>query len=117
MIGFPGRIFDGEGHPLDGLSDDLTQDRLDASQHRSAVQSGKNDNGMMRPVAVIWLLNDAAAFKDVPPGILSASVEAAMNGQAILILSRLPDVGVEFRDGLIEALDLAEAPDDVAGYA
>ena len=115
MIGFPGRLFDGEGGPVDGLADDLTQDRLDASQFRAAVQKGEGGEGM-RPVAVIWMMDDTASFKDIPPGILSASIEAAMNGHAILVLARLPEVGAEIRDGLLEALELAQAPDDKAGH-
>ena len=114
MIGFPGRLFDGEGSPLDGLANDLTHDQIDPSSHRSAVQKGE---GGMGPIAVIWLMNDTAAFKDIPPGILSASIEAAMNGRAILVLARLPEVGAEIRDGLLEALELAQAPDDKAGHA
>lgn len=77
---------------------------------------GEDTEGV-RPVAVIWLLDDMAAFKDVPPAILSASIEADMNGQAILVLARLPEVGAEIRDGLLEAIELTQAPNDVVGHS
>ena len=113
MSTFPGSIFDGEGRPLDNRASDLTQQEIDASVHRSAVQTGED----LVSIALIWLLNDDASFAAIPPGIVTAAIETALKGQAILILSRRSEVGAEVRDGLLDALELAQVPDEMAGRA
>lgn len=119
MSTFPGAIFDGEGRPLDNRTSDLSQQELDASVHRSAVQTGKGvlSREGLASIALIWLLNDDASFAAIPPGIVTATIETVLKGQGILILSRRPEVGAEIRDGLLGALELAQAPDEVAGHA
>ena len=112
MTTFPGFIFDGEGRPLDNRASSLTQEELDACEYRSAVQAkvGSLAPDGLAPVALIWLLNDDATFAAIPPAILSVTVEMARKGQSVLVLARHPEVGVEIRDGLLEALELAQAP-------
>jgi hypothetical protein len=119
MIGFPGRIFDGEGAPMDGKKADLTQDRLDACEHRSLVQTERAPRSPdgAAPVAWVWLMDDEAAFATVPQPIINAAITLMMDGSGVLILANLPEVGADIRDGLLRALELAQAPDDAAGHA
>ena len=116
MIDFPGRLFDGEGNSLDGIASELTQGQIDTCLHRSAVQKGYGDDGIY-PVALIWLVDNKAIFRDIPASIVSASIKAALDGQAILILAKRREVGAKIRDELLDALTLAQVPHDAAGHA
>ncbi len=119
MTAFPGFIFDGEGRPLDNRATDLTQDEIDAAVHRSAVQTeiGPASQDGVSPIALVWLLNDDAAFAAIPSAIIAATIDTAMKGCSILILASRSEVGAEIRDGLLEALEIAQAPAEVAGFA
>ncbi len=106
MSRFPGFIFDGEGRPLDDRTSGLDQGKIGACMHRSVVSRIG-----LAPVALIWLLNDTATFADVPAGILSATLDAVLGGQSVLILSRQSEPGADVRDGLLGALEVAVASD------
>jgi hypothetical protein len=112
MSGFPGRIFDGEGNPLDGRASALTQDQLDACEHRSMVVRGG-----VAPVVRVWLLADDATFAAIPQVLLDQAVALLLAGNGIVIMSQRPEPGAEIRGGLIQTLDLYDAPDDAAGHA
>ena len=114
---FPGHIFDGEGRPLDDRASDLTQDELDSSAYRVAVQARTDalSRDGLSPVALIWLLTDDATFTAIPPAIVAVTTETVLTGQSVLILAKRPEVGAEIRDGLLEALEPARALEHVAG--
>ena len=117
MSAFPGRIFDGEGVPMDGRKADLTQNELDACPHRSLVQIPMDEPTALRPVAWVWLMDNDARFAAIPQAIVSSAVTLMLDGHGVLVLARLPEVGVEIRDGLLQALELAQAPDEAGGHA
>lgn len=107
MMAFPGSIFNGEGRPLDDRLEDLTTAEMDACAFRAAVQirpDALSYDGLAS-VALIWLLDDDAAFSSIPEAIVSATVETALHGRSVLILARHAEIGAEVRDGLLEALE------------
>lgn len=114
---FPGFIFDGEGRPLDDRVTDLTQEEIDASAFRAAVQARPDtfSHDGLAPVALIWLLADDATFAAIPAAIVSVTVETALAGQSILILARRSEIGAEIRDGLLEALEPARVFEGAGG--
>jgi hypothetical protein len=113
---FPGRIFSGDGASMDGRGPDLTQRQINAYQFRAVIQAPSID-GDVRPIAWVWLLDDDAAFDVISPSVVGAAVSLMRDWQAVLILARRSKVGSEVRAGLLDALDLALAPDDAVGHA
>ena len=79
--------FDGEGRPLDDRAFDLTQDELEASAYRVAVQARTDalSRDGLSPVALIWLLTDDATFTAIPPAIVAVTTETVLTGQSVLI--------------------------------
>jgi hypothetical protein len=108
---FPGRIYNGDGIAMDGLSGDLTQDQIDVCEGKGLVSARG-----LAPVAWVWLLRIDATWSAVPQGIRDGAVQLVESGQAIVILSRHCGPEVDVREGLLGILpdsDVAE----VAGHA
>ena len=114
MIGFPGRIFDGEGSPTDGGGEGLTAAVLSDCLYRSAVQM---HGGGLSEVAVIWLLEDVAQFGDISQQALAGALRAVLAGHAVMILARRLEVGADVHSGLLDRLGVALSLPDVGGRA
>ena len=115
MSKFPGRVYSADGVAMDGLAGALTQDLIDTCKGRSMVVARD-----LAPVARVWLLNDGAAWSDVPQSIRDAAVRLLEGGQAIVILARRREAEVDVRNGLLGILpdsELAAADSDVTGRA
>ncbi len=65
----------------------------------------------------MWLLADDATPAAIPQPILDEAVRLVLVGKGVLILAKRPEPEVDVREGLLHALDLFTAPDDVAGHA
>ena len=112
MSSFPGHIYDGDGKSLDPTIPDLQQDQLDDHSHRSMV-SGRE----LAPVARVWLLANHATPDAIPPVLMIEAVRLILAGKGVLILAQRPEPEVDVRTGLLQALDLFTATQDVAGHA
>ena len=110
--GFPGTMFDAAGRSLDPTVPDLTQDQMDACPHCSLVTDRD-----VAPVARVWLLADDATPEPIAPAIMGEAVQLVLAGKGILILSRRPEPEVDVRTGLLQALGLFTATQEVAGRA
>ena len=120
MNGFPGRIFDDNGVSTYGRRSVLTPEQVDACQHRSMVRIAPELRPLCDAPSVIevWLMDDDAAFVSIPPQVVwRAVMNMKLSGRGILILARLPEIGATITSGLLDALELAQAPDDAAGHA
>lgn len=113
MSAFPGFVFDGEGRPIGGDAPELVQDLLDTFAHGSMVVAIED----LAPVARLWLVNDNATFSAVPPEVVDEAVALMLAGRSILILARKAEPDASVREGLLDALDLAQAPVALAGRA
>jgi len=109
---FPGAIYDGQGKSLDPTVPDLLQEQLDGYPHRSMV----TDRDLV-PVARVWLLADDATPDAIPPILMIEAVRLVLAGKGVLILAQRPEPEVDVRTGLLQALDLFTATQDVAGHA
>ena len=69
------------------------------------------------PVGQVWLLSDDATFVAVHPMIVAEAIQMVLAGMSIVILGRRLEPAVDVRDGLLDALDLIDTPDDAAGHA
>ncbi len=112
MTTFPGAIYDGQGKSLDPTVPDLLQEQLDGYPHRSMV----TDRDLV-PVARVWLLADDATPDAIPPILMIEAVRLVLAGKGVLILAQRPEPEVDVRTGLLQALDLFTATQDVAGHA
>ncbi len=112
MSSFPGAIYDGEGKSLDPTIPDLLQEQLDGYPHRSMVTDRD-----VAPVARVWLLADDATPDAIPPILMIEAVRLVLAGKGVLILAQRPEPEVDVRTGLLQALDLFTATQDVAGHA
>ncbi len=112
MSSFPGSIHDADGKSLDPTVPDLTQDRIDACPHRSLVTDRD-----AAPIVRVWLLADNATPDAIPPVLMIKAVNLVLAGKGVLILAQRPEPEVDVRTGLLQALDLFTATQDVAGHA
>ncbi len=112
MSGFPGTIYDADGNALSPPAPPLTQDQIDACPSRSMVTTGG-----LTPVARVWLLANDATPNAIHPAIMGDAVELVLAGKGVLILAQRPEPEVDVRTGLLQALDLFTATQDVAGHA
>jgi hypothetical protein len=112
MSTFPGAIYDGQGKSLDPTIPDLLQEQFDSYPHRSMVTDRD-----MAPVARVWLLAADATPDAIPPILMIEAVKLVMAGKGVLILAQRPEPEVDVREGLLQALDLFTATQDVAGHA
>lgn len=112
MSSFPGAIYDGQGKSLDPTVPDLLQEQLDDYPHRSMVTDRD-----AAPVARVWLLADDATPDAIPPILMIEAVRLVLAGKGVLILAQRPEPEVDVRTGLLQALDLFTATQDVAGHA
>ena len=103
MIAFPGHIFDADGRSIDQTFPDLTQDTLDSHEHRSMVTREG-----VAPVAQAWVLADDATFAAVPQAIVDVAIEMVQAGKGIIILAKRAEPLADVRDGLLDALRLAD---------
>ena len=111
-IGFPGRVYDGDGKSLDPTIPDLLQDQLDDHPHRSLVTDRD-----AAPIVRVWLLANHATPDAIPPVLMIEAVKLVLAGKGVLILAQRPEPEVDVRTGLLQALDLFTATQDVAGHA
>ncbi len=109
---FPGTIYDGEGISLDPTVPDLLQEQINDCPHRCMVTKQG-----LAPIARVWLLADDATPDAIHPAIMSDAVELVLAGKGVLILAQRPEPGMDVRMGLLQALDLFTAAQDVAGHA
>ncbi len=109
---FPGGIYDADGKSLDLTMPDLLQEQIDRCSHRSLVSDRDQ-----APVARVWLLANDATPDAIHPVIMSDAVELVLAGKSVLILAQRPEPEVDVRTGLLQALDLFTATQDVAGHA
>ncbi len=112
MSTFPGAIYDGQGKSLDPTIPDLLQEQFDSYPHRSMVADQD-----VAPVARVWLLADDAMPDAIPSVLMIEAVKLLMAGKGVLILAHRPEPEVDVREGLLQALDLFTATQDVAGHA
>ena len=112
MSSFPGGIYDADGKSLDLTMPDLLQEQIDGCPHRFLVSDRKS-----APVARVWMLANDATPDAIHPVIMSDAVELVLAGKAVLILAQRPEPEVDVRTGLLQALDLFTATQDVAGHA
>ncbi len=68
-------------------------------------------------MARVWLLADDATPDAIPPILMIKAVKLVLAGKGVLILARRPEPEVDVRTGLLQALDLFTATQDVAGHA
>jgi len=112
MSSFPGAIYEGQGKSLDPTIPDLRQEQLDGYPHRSMVM-----DWTLAPVARVWLLANDATPDTIPPGLMIEAVKLVLAGKGVLILAQRPEPEVDVREGLLHALDLFTATQDVSGRA
>jgi len=112
MSSFPGTIYDGQGKSLDPTVPDLLQEQLDGYPHRSMVTDRD-----VAPVARVWLLANNATPDAIPPILMIEAVKLVLAGKGVLILAQRQEPEVDVRTGLLQALDLFTATQDVAGHA
>ena len=112
MTTFPGAIYDGHGASLDPTVPDLVQDQLDACPHHSLVTDRD-----AAPIVRVWLLANDATPDAIPPVLMIEAVKLVLAGKGVLILAQRPEPEVVVRTGLLQALDLFTATQDVAGHA
>ena len=112
MTTFPGFVYDGQGKSLDPTVPDLTRDQIDACSYRSLV-SDRNT----APIARVWLLTNDATPDAIPPILMTEAVKLVLAGKGVLILAQRPEPEVDVRTGLLNALDLFTATQDLAGNA
>ena len=112
MTSFPGAIYDGQGRSLDPTVSDLTREQIDACPHSSLVTMRT-----LAPVARVWLLANDATPDAIPPILTIEAVKLVLAGKGVLILAQRPEPEVDVRTGLLQALDLFTATQDVAGRA
>jgi len=80
--------------------------------HRSLVTDRD-----LAPVDRIWLPADDATPDAIPPVLMIEAVRLVLAGKGVLILAQRPEPEVDVRTGLLQALDLFTATQDVAGHA
>ncbi len=112
MSSFPGAIYDGHGASLDPTVPDRMQDQLDAYPHRSLVTDRD-----AAPIVRVWLLANDATPDAIPAVLMIEAVKLVLAGKGVLILAQRPEPEVDVRTGLLQALDLFAATQDVAGHA
>ncbi len=112
MSSFPGAIYDGQGKSLDPTVPDLVQEQINGCPHRSMVTDRD-----LAPVARVWLLANDATPDAIPPVLMTEAVRLVLAGKGVLILAQRPEPEVDVREGLLQALDLFTATQDVAGHA
>ena len=112
MSSFPGAIYNGQGKSLDPTVPDLAQEQIDACPHRSMV-TDRN----LAPIVRVWLLANDATPDAIPPVLMTEAVKLVLAGKGALILAQRPEPEVDVRTGLLQALDLFTATQDVAGHA
>ncbi len=112
MSSFPGVIYNAQGKSLDPTVPDLRPEQLDSYPHCSLVT-----NRDLAPVDRIWLLADDATPDAIPLVLMIEAVKLVLAGKGVLILARWPEPEVDVRTGLLQALDLFTATQDVAGRA
>ena len=71
----------------------------------------------LAPVARVWLLANDATPDAIPPVLMIEAVKLVLAGKGVLILAQRPEPEVDVRTGLLQALDLFTATQDVAGHA
>ena len=111
MTTFPGFIFNGQGQSLDPTVPDLAQQQIDACPHRSLVTDRD-----LAPIVRVWLLTNDATPDAIPPVLMIEAVKLVLAGKGVLILAQRPEPEVDMRTGLLQALDLFTATQDVAGH-
>ena len=109
MTTFPGSIYDGQGTSLDPTIPDLVQDQLDAYPHRSVVTDRNR-----APIARVWLLTNDATPDAIPPVLMIEAVKLVLAGKGVLILAQRREPKVDVREGLLQALDLFTATQDMS---
>ena len=112
MTSFPGSIYDGRGASLDPTVPDLVQEQIDACPHRSLVTDRD-----AAPIVRVWLLTNDATPDAIPPVLMIEAVKLVLAGKGVLILAQRPEPEVDVRTGLLQALGLFTATQDVAGHA
>ncbi len=112
MSTFPGVIYDADGNALSPPAPPLTQDQIDACPHRSMVTTAD-----LAPVTPVWLLANNATPDAIPPILMIEAVKLVLAGKGVLILAQRLEPEVDVRTGLLQALDLFTATQDVAGHA
>ena len=112
MTSFPGTIFNADGKSLDPTLPDLLQEQIEGCPYRSMVT-----NRDLTPVVRVWLLANDATPDLIPPALMFEAVNLVLAGKGVLILAQRPEPEKHVRTGLLDALDLIDAPDDAAGHA
>ena len=112
MTSFPGFVYDGQGQSLDPTVPDLAQEQVDACPHHFLVTDRDT-----APIVRVWLLANDATPGAIPPVLMTEAVRLVLAGGAVLILAQRPEPEVDVRTGLLHALDLFTATQDVAGSA
>ena len=110
MSRFPGTIYDGDGKSLDPTVPDLAPERIRSYPHCSIILSQD-----MAPTARVWLLANDATPDAIPHVLMIEAVRLVLAGKGVLILAQRPEPEVDVRTGLLQALDLFTATQDVAG--
>ena len=69
------------------------------------------------PIVRVWLLANDATPDAIPQILMVEAVKLVLAGKDVLILAQRPEPEVDVRVGLLQALDLFTATQDVAGHA
>jgi hypothetical protein len=65
----------------------------------------------------VWLLANDATPDTILPLLMIETIKLVLAGKGILILAQRREPEVDVREGLLQALDLFTATQDVAGHA
>ena len=112
MSGFPGNIYGLGRKSLDRNVPDLAQGEINGYPHRCIVSYRK-----LAPIACMWLLTNDATSAAISHVLMIEAVKLVLAGKGIMIMARRPQPEVDVRTGLLRALDLFAATQDVAGRA
>ena len=104
-------MFNAEGASLDPAIPDLTEEKRIEYPHRSMVA---RDGAA--PVVQVWLLTDDATPDAIPPVLMIEAVKLVLAGKGVLILAQRPELEVDVRTGLLQALALFTTTQHVAGH-
>jgi hypothetical protein len=112
VTAYPGTIYDGQGKSLDPTLPDLAQEQTDACHHRSMVTDRD-----VAPIVRVWPQANVATPDAIPHVLMIGAVKLVLAGKGVLILAQRAEPEVDVRTGLLQALDLFAATQDVAGHA
>ena len=114
------RVFDGDGKALAAGDSDLTQAEVDFNKIRTVVtrdvgdMTGWDDSDL---VDRVWILAEGATFDCIPPAERHVAWEILRTDRAVFLLSNDRRAEDSVRCGLMDLIDLDDAPQERCGHA